>query len=119
MDATAKNKDWSDAPKHTSVIIFVIIGLFFIGYMVYMFIAYTEGWFPFEDYVITPPPGAAQPTGSVTPVTAQEQANAAALIEQALQNNCDYYCNPQVSGANSKYPNLPGGQKILGDCVCT
>ncbi len=120
MDATpgTKKKDLSQAPKHTSVIIFVVIALFFIGYMVYMFVAYTENWFPFGNYVITPPPGAAQPTGQATPLTAQEQANASALVDQAFQNNCDYYCSSQVRGQNAKYPNLPTSQKIIGDCVC-
>lgn len=95
--------------KNTSVIIFVVLGVFLIIYLVYCFEAYQNGWFPFADYVQVKPENAVYPLGTVTPVSADDIEIAQETLKSAYQNYCDYYAHITDT------IKLPSGQTLV-DC---
>lgn len=123
QDKTTEPTKEDSKSKHIGMGLLVGLILILIGYTIYCWQAYINGWFPFADFVPNPPvesfcPTCTDPTYDATKkypsylarlqaagfiendVDRVEEANA--NIGDILSNNCYWYCNGKITdGVNN------------------
>lgn len=111
-ETITKNEEKTGS-KTAAITIFVIIGIFLVGYIIYMYEAYRNHFFPFPKFQFTPdnmPPNSVLALGKVTEEPVVDDSNRAeleAVIQGVLASNATWY-NTKGTGAIT----LP--QPVLG-----
>lgn len=135
--STIKPKTQSETkPKvnHVPVIIYSILAVILIAYIIYMYFAIRNIFWPFHVYILDTskyPPDVVQPNGNVTYdatndkvyvngkedddalISDDERENIAIQAKNQQQINCNYYYG--IQGGQKTFP-IPKNQKVLGDC---